>query len=366
MINAVKINIRLASKVCKFSQDVAQPLRSKKPKSLKNVVQNFVDLKNLRAIGGKGGDGCISYLSLFSNEFAGPDGGDGGNGGHIIFKSSESVKDLNHIPTVAKAKDGEKGSKKDCNGKNADHLTINVPIGTIIKNAAGKVVGDLSRPNLMFVAARGGAGGKGNHYFVSDTQQSPMICEYGADGEDLEYTVEVKSMANIGLIGFPNAGKSTLLRAISRAKPKVAPYPFTTLKPHIGIVQYDDYEQVAVADLPGLIQDSHKNKGLGIEFLRHAERCMALLIILDSSEPEPWKKLEVLQYELSQFNDDLKSRPQLVIANKMDLPGAEPNIEQLKKMTALTVIPISAKLGLNISLLLKEVKILYDRQETNK
>ncbi|XP_057670847.1 mitochondrial ribosome-associated GTPase 2 isoform X2 [Diorhabda carinulata] len=361
-----RFGFKILPSVCRFSQKVAQPLRSKKPKSSASTIQSYVDIKHLRVVGGKGGDGCISFLSVFGNEFAGPDGGDGGNGGHVIFQPSEDVKDLSRVPTVARANNGINGTTKDCHGKNADHCSIKVPVGTIIKDSTGKVVGDLSHPSLLFVAARGGAGGKGNHYFISDTQQTPQICEYGAQGEDLEYTIEVKSMAHIGLIGFPNAGKSTLLRAISRARPKVAPYPFTTLKPHVGIVQYDDYEQIAVADLPGLIPDSHKNKGLGIQFLKHAERCTALLYIIDMSEPEPWRHLEVLQFELSQFNDDLNSRPQLIAANKIDVPIAEENVEELKKRTDIPVIPISAKLGTNVSSLLREIKIIYDKEKENK
>ncbi|KAG5891353.1 hypothetical protein JTB14_034419 [Gonioctena quinquepunctata] len=346
-----------------FAQSIAKPLRSKKPKSTKNAVQNFVDLRKLRVVGGSGGDGCTSFLSLFSNEFAGPDGGDGGNGGHVVFEATYDVKDLKNVPPIVKASDGGRGTNKDCHGKNAEHHTIKVPVGTIIRNAERTVVGDLSREGLMFVAARGGAGGKGNHFFVTNTEQSPNICEYGAEGEDLEYTIEMRSMAHVGLIGFPNAGKSTLLRAISRARPKVAPYPFTTLKPHLGMVQYDDYEQIAVADLPGLIPDSHKNRGLGIQFLRHAERCMALVYIIDISTSEPWENLKTLQYELSQFNDDLVARPQLVIANKVDLPETENRVAELKNHTELTVIPISAKLGTNISELLKEIRLIYDEHK---
>ncbi|CAG9822980.1 unnamed protein product [Phaedon cochleariae] len=363
MFSNSKSTLNFLSGLCRYSQRVPQALRSKKPKSIRNTVQNFVDFKQLRALGGTGGDGCISFLSLFCNEFAGPDGGDGGNGGHVIFQSSHDIKDLNHVPTLVRALDGEKGYNKECHGKNAEHNVVPVPIGTIIKNADGKIVGDLSNEGLMFVAARGGAGGKGNRFFISDTEQAPKVCEFGAPGEDLEYTIEIKSMAHVGLIGLPNAGKSTLLRAISRARPKVAPYPFTTLKPHLGMVQYDDYEQIAVADLPGLIPDSHKNKGLGIQFLKHAERCMALLYIIDMSLPEPWLHLSTLQYELSQFSESLKHRPQIVIGNKVDLPEAKGKIEQMREHTHLPIIAISAKLGTNVAELLREIRVIYDENE---
>ncbi|KAB0798282.1 hypothetical protein PPYR_09275 [Photinus pyralis] len=346
-----------------YAERIPQPLRSTKSKSDKTSVQSFADLKRVRVVGGKGGDGCISFLHLWSNENAGPDGGDGGNGGHVIFKASNNAKDLSMVTSVLQADKGEKGFNKDCHGKSADHNIIEVPIGTVIKNSNGKVVGDLGVEGLMFIAARGGSGGKGNHFFISDTEQAPKISEYGAEGEDLQYTLEVRSMAHLGLIGFPNAGKSTLLRAISRARPKVAPYPFTTLKPYVGMVQYDDYEQVAVADLPGLIPDSHKNRGLGIQFLQHAERCMGLLYILDISLDSPWEHFSTLQYEMGQFNKNLLKRPQLIIANKMDLPEAEENLATFRSKTELPIIAISAKLGINIKELLHKIREIYDENK---
>lgn len=153
-------------------------------------------------MGGSGGDGCISFLQLWANENAGPDGGDGGHGGHVVLKATSSVSDLNHVNTILRADSGEKGANKDCNGKNANHLIVNVPIGTIVKNSKGKVIGDLHAEEVMFVAARGGAGGKGNHFFISDVEQSPEICEYGAKGEELEYTIELRSMAHVGLVSI--------------------------------------------------------------------------------------------------------------------------------------------------------------------
>lgn len=233
---------------------------------------------------------------------------------------------------------------------------------------------------MMFVAARGGAGGKGNHFFVSNAEQAPQICEYGANGEDIAYVTELRSMANLGLvsfivlripyfiysfiilfqIGLPNAGKSTLLRAITRARPKVAPYAFTTLQPHLGIVHYDDYEQISIADLPGLIPGSHQNKGLGIQFLKHAERCAALLFIIDLSCEEPWKHFETLKFELSQFSEELVNRPQIIVANKIDVPEAQENLKTLKEMYDIPIVPISAKMGTNLNTLLADIRKLYD------
>ncbi|XP_066156191.1 mitochondrial ribosome-associated GTPase 2 [Euwallacea fornicatus] len=359
--NVLKTN--LIQGVARYSQKVARSVAPKKAKAVGNSIQNFIDSKSLRVVGGKGGDGCISFLSVWSNEHAGPDGGDGGHGGHVIFQANANVNDLHLLPSVAKANDGASGQNKHCHGKCAEHLVLNVPVGTVIKNDEGKVVGDLTKEGHMYIGARGGAGGKGNHFFTTDTQQTPQICEFGATGEDLQYLMEIRSMAHIGLIGFPNAGKSTLLRAISRARPKVAPYPFTTLRPNLGIVEYDDFEQVAVADLPGLIPDSHKNKGLGIQFLKHVERCMALLYILDASLDEPWTYLETLQYELFEFNAKMMERPHLIAANKVDLPGAWKNVELLRTKTKLPIIAVSAKTGENIEELLKEIKIVYDRQK---
>lgn len=347
-----------------MSDHAATALRTKKAKSRRNKPQHFVDARRVRAIGGKGGDGAISFLQLWSNETAGPDGGDGGNGGHVVFKATQNVQDLRYLTSVLRAKDGEKGYNKDCHGKSADHTVIEVPIGTIIKSSTGKVVGDLKDEGTMFVAARGGAGGHGNHFFISDTVQAPKIAECGAEGEELHYSLEVRSMAHIGLIGFPNAGKSTLLQAVSRAQPKIAQYPFTTLKPHLGVIQYDDYDQVAVADLPGLIPGSHLNRGLGIQFLKHVERCAALLFMLDLAAPEPWTHLEVLQFELSQFNPNLLQRPQLVVGNKLDLPQAKVNLPYLQRRVDLPVIAISAKMGTNLEELLRVIKEIYDKNVT--
>ncbi|XP_043251487.1 mitochondrial ribosome-associated GTPase 2 [Colletes gigas] len=355
-------NSLYTSKWFQHRENVPKPLRDTKPKSQKDTDRNFLDMKQVRTIGGNGGDGAISFLQLWSNDCAGPDGGDGGHGGHVIFEVSSNVHDLSHVNSVLNAENGEKGINKDCFGKNAKHTIVKVPLGTIVRNLDGKIVGDLNKEGTMFIAARGGAGGHGNAYFKSDLQQSPYISEYGAHGESLQYVLEIRSMAHIGLIGLPNSGKSTLLRAISRARPKVAPYAFTTLRPNLGMVLYDDYEQIAVADLPGLISDSHKNRGLGIQFLKHIERCKILLFILDITSDKPWADFETLMYEITQFNTMLNKRSLLIAANKIDLPEAAENLEILKQKIDFPIIPISAKMGINISNLLKEVRILYDKE----
>lgn len=337
------------------------PLRSRKQKSDKNKVTHFVDMATVRTVGGKGGDGCISFLQLWVNDKAGPDGGDGGNGGHVIFEACNSVSGLSHLQPMIVADSGERGYSKDCNGKNASHTVIKVPIGTVIRDENQNIIGDLNKVGSMFIAARGGAGGKGNHFFTTDVNQSPEIAEYGADGECINYALELRSMAHFGLIGLPNAGKSTLLQAISRARPKIAPYPFTTLRPHLGIVQYSDYEQLIVADLPGLIEGSHKNRGLGISFLKHAERCTAILIIIDVSNIECYSHIKMLRNELESFSHELAQRRQVIVANKIDLPDAVDNLKRLEEtVTGEDVVTVSAKYGTNMTALLDILRSIYD------
>nr|XP_026498872.1 mitochondrial ribosome-associated GTPase 2 [Vanessa tameamea] len=340
------------------NDNVPKALRSLKSKSTRNNPQYYVDSCRVRTVGGNGGDGCVSFLSAWCKEHAGPDGGDGGHGGHVIFQATHSKKSLNHCNSVIQAKHGDKGTRKDCNGKNAQHIVVQVPLGTIIKDSTGCVVGDLEEEGTMFVAARGGAGGRGNKFFLTDTEQAPMVAEFGAIGETYQYTLEVRSMAHLGLIGFPNAGKSTLLRAITRARPTVAPYPFTTLRPHIGMVPYDDYEQVAIADLPGLIPGSHKNYGLGIQFLQHVERCRGLVFLLDGSA-QPAEQYATLTRELALYSSALAARPRAVVVNKVDLPGGRGAFERMSRRGE-RVIGISAKTGANLEEFLRVVRSMYD------
>jgi len=349
------------------ADDAALPLRSVKRKSDRAPAKHLVDTKTVKTGGGRGGDGRVSFMKLFGNENAGPDGGDGGNGGHVVFRASENVSGLGHVLTLIAAPDGENGYNKDCHGKCAEHRFVDVPVGTVVKDGTGRVVGDLGRPGVMFVAARGGAGGHGNRYFATDTEQAPEVAEIGGAGETCLYTLELSSIADFGLLGFPNAGKSTLLRAVTRARPKVAPYPFTTLQPYVGVVRYSDMETVAVADLPGLIEDSHRNHGLGISFLRHVQRCMALLLLVDLSLPEPWTYVDVLRNEVRCFSETVLDRPQVIVANKIDVDGARDNLAALRRrLPDDTVIEISAKHGVNLEFLLKHMKYIYDERIKEK
>ena len=326
-------------------------------------INYFADTKTVRTVGGKGGSGCISFLQLWCNERAGPDGGDGGNGGHIIFEASKDVKNLNHISSSIYGEDGQCGRPKECNGKNANHTVVKVPVGTVIRNKQGFIIGDLDRERLMFVASRGGVGGKGNRFFTTEKQNSPRVCEHGPPGEDMVYILEMRSMADIGLIGFPNAGKSTLLNAISRARSKVAPYAFSTLHPHIGMVQYSDYFQLAIADMPGIIPGAHCSKGLGLQFLKHVERCSALVYVLDASAEAPWLHYESLVYELKKFNKMLAKYPKIVVANKIDHENAKKNLVELKRRVDENILAISAQDGTNLESFLYNLRLIYEKEK---
>ena len=348
----------------KQKDDRVVPLRSTKGKSDLNPVRSFVDCVETEVEGGNGGDGRISFLSVFAVEFAGPDGGDGGHGGHVVFQADDNTRDLSRVKRRIVARYGGPGRNKNMHGKDAEHTVIKVPTGTLVRNREGELVGDLDNPGSTFLAARGGSGGKGNHSFKTAVRQAPEVAECGAEGERFSYTLELRTMADIGLIGFPNAGKSTLLTAISRARPKIASYPFTTLNPHLGMVFYSDLTQLAVADLPGLIPGAHKNHGLGHDFLRHVQRCSVLVYVLDMASEDPWDQLEQLQYELEMYQSGLSSRPAAVLANKMDLEDSEEKYEMLAsklKATDLELIPVSGRTGINLANMLLSIKQLNDK-----
>ncbi|EFX68558.1 hypothetical protein DAPPUDRAFT_203237 [Daphnia pulex] len=358
----------ILNNIIKLQNTLPQTLHQREKKR-KICVKPIIDFRSIKVRGGKGGDGCISLRRLCKNPLGGPDGGDGGSGGHVTFKATNNKTSLEHIPSIIKADDGEKGINRDCHGRNAEHLVLEVPVGTMFKSSNGQILADLNEDGAVFIAARGGAGGKGNHYFATDVNQAPEIAEYGADGEELSYTVEIRTIAHVGLIGLPNAGKSTFLRSISRARPKVAPYPFTTLQPHVGVVKYDDLQQVTVADIPGLIAGAHRNRGLGIAFLRHIERCLCLLYVVDTSLPEPWQQLEVLRYELEQYDPHLLERPSGVLANKMDLPQSTINLKELKQYVEkinLPLFPVSAMNNVGVLPILHFVRQLYDSSTTKE
>lgn len=361
LLSSKTITLYHISKMCRCMSSVPRALAPKKSKSDKTAsTKHFVDFKLVTVQGGNGGNGALTFTSLPRKEFAGPDGGDGGNGGHVIMHVDENMKSLSHVPSIIRAEDGVRGSSKCCHGKCGEHTHMKVPMGTMVYDDDRSLLADLDRIDSVYVAARGGAGGHGNHFYLSNENRAPMIAEQGAAGEIRKLALELRTLAHVGLIGFPNAGKSTLLRAISRAKPKVASYPFTTLKPHVGIVEYEDYEQVAVADIPGIIKDAHLNRGLGFAFLRHIERCVCLLYVIDLSVDNAWTQLEDLRFELEQYEKGLSERPHAIVCNKTDLPEARDNLKQFKNMINLPIFEISAKNRINIGSLLTHVRELYD------
>jgi GTP-binding protein len=250
-----------------------------------------------------------------------------------------------------------------------DVVRTQQPTDSNLRDRQYKIIADLSERGDMFVAARGGAGGKGNHFFLSNENRQPRVSEQGGEGEQGVYLLEMKTIAHIGLVGFPNAGKSTLLRGISRARPKVAAYPFTTLQPELGIVSFSDEVQLVVADLPGLIEGAHTNRGLGHSFLRHLERCVCLVYVLDLSQSDAVEQFQVLRNELNLFKPGLAHRPHAIVGNKIDVPGAEHQLIRLRayireqtpeEELPLPVIPISAKFGTNLLEYLKHIRGLFD------
>ncbi|XP_068606780.1 mitochondrial ribosome-associated GTPase 2 [Brachionichthys hirsutus] len=327
--------------------------------SEKKLTRYFVDNRRVKLMAGSGGKGACTFHSEPRKEWGGPDGGNGGDGGSVVIKADRVVRSLVQVLPVYKGEDGYSGGNKNCYGRNGGSTYICVPLGTLVKEQ-GKTVVDLSEHGQEYVAVFGGAGGKGNQFFLSNENRAPMTATPGIPGEERILQLELRTMAHAGLVGFPNAGKSSLLRVISNAKPAVADYPFTTLNPHVGIIQYKDYEYVAVADIPGIIRGAHLNRGLGVSFLRHIERCRFLLFVLDMSTPEPWTQLQHLRFELDQYDPDLCRRPQAIIANKMDLPEAREKLETLKGLVTQRVVPISALTGENTEELILHLRELYD------
>ena len=284
----------------------------------------FVDIAKIHLTAGTGGDGAVSFHREKYVAAGGPDGGDGGKGGDIVFKADSNLSTLADFRYKRKytAESGQNGGTSRCTGKSAANLVISVPVGTLVKDAeTGRIIADISDPEPV-VIAKGGNGGWGNQHFATSTRQVPRFAKSGALGEELDVTLELKLLADVGLIGFPNVGKSTLVSVVSEAKPKIANYHFTTLTPVLGVVSMGEGSSFVMADIPGLIEGAGTGAGLGHEFLRHVDRCRILLHVLDISGSEgrdPIEDFEQINTELKTFSEELSTRPMIVVANKCDL-----------------------------------------------
>ena len=283
---------------------------------------NFVDHAKISVKAGKGGNGCIAFLREKFRPKGGPCGGDGGHGGSVILQTDKNLSTLHDLKYNKKyiASNGENGKGKNMHGKNGADIVISVPIGTIIKNCENNtVIVDLNKSNQNFIIANGGNGGFGNTRFKTKSNTAPRMANNGQEGELIDLELELKVLADVGLVGFPNAGKSTLIRAISNAKPKVADYPFTTLVPNLGIVNHSEYKSFVVADIPGLIEGASKGKGLGIQFLKHIERTKVLAFIIDINSDSIKDEFELLCSELENYNLELLKKPKILFLSKCEM-----------------------------------------------
>ena len=310
-------------------------------------AKTFIDQVVVQVRSGRGGGGSMSFRREALVEFGGPDGGDGGRGGDVVFKASEHVNSLLSLYYDPKciAQDGGPGQGQKMFGKRGKDLVVNVPLGTeVYDEDTGLLVADITEVGQKVVVAKGGAGGFGNVHFKSSVNQAPTEHTPGGEPEERRLRLELKTIADAGFLGFPNAGKSSLLTVLSSATPKIASYPFTTLNPIVGTLVYDDRAKVTLADVPGIIEGAAKGVGLGLAFLKHLERSKVLVYIIDmagTDNREPWKDYEVLKKEIDEYSAELASRPYLVVANKMDVECSKENLERFIKETGIEPIAIS-------------------------
>ena len=323
----------------------------------------FVDEAILELQAGSGGNGCMAFRREKYVEMGGPFGGNGGHGANIIFKVDEGLNTLIDLryKKLYKADNGEHGQGKGMHGKNAKDLIIKVPLGTVITNMeTNLIIADLVEKDDEVVVAHGGRGGRGNMAFATHSNPAPAYCENGEPGEVLKVKVELKLLADVGLVGLPSVGKSTIISKISAAKPKIAAYHFTTLKPNLGVVRASNNRSYVVADLPGLIEGASLGEGLGDKFLKHIERTRVIAHVIDISGIEgrnPYDDYVTINKELEAFNKKIMDKPQIVIANKMDMPESNKNLEEFKKKVDVPIYPISAIDGKGLD---KVIEVLAD------
>lgn len=320
----------------------------------------FIDEAVIIVKAGNGGNGTISFRREKYVPKGGPDGGNGGNGGHVIIRADKQLGTLLDFryKRSYKAENGENGRGKDQTGKTGVDIVLRVPCGTVVMVGSDrKVVGDLVHEADEVIVAHGGKGGRGNAEFATSTNQAPRVAEPGIPGEEGEFMLELKLIADVGLVGFPNAGKSTLISVVSAAKPKIADYPFTTLTPNLGIVRYAEGKSFTLADMPGLIKGAHLGKGLGIQFLRHIERTRVLVFLIESISEDPKRDYEILLNELASYNAALAKKPKIVALTKIDLFEAQA-LKRLKRVSfgkKIPVIPISSVSREGLQPLLEEM-----------
>ena len=320
-----------------------------------------MDTARIQVKAGNGGNGCISFRREKFVPRGGPDGGDGGNGGNVILTATlgmSTLIDLHHNPRQV-AENGGHGTGKQRDGADGADCVVKVPAGTIVRDFdTAELLADLTEPDQTVVVARGGIGGKGNARFKSSTFQAPRVAEKGEPGEEREISLEIKLIADVGLVGYPNAGKSTLLARTSAATPKIAAYPFTTLRPNLGVVRINREQNFVLADIPGLIEGAHKGAGLGHQFLRHIERTKMLIHVIDLSATDgrdPIKDYEQLNLELGHYNELLTKLPQIIALNKIDMPEAEANLARVQAYFGKRkVFPISAITGAGVNQLMQQ------------
>ncbi|MBC22283.1 MAG: GTPase ObgE [Candidatus Marinimicrobia bacterium] len=322
----------------------------------------FIDETIIHVKAGDGGHGCIAFLREKFRPNGGPCGGDGGKGGDIIFQSDKQLSTLQDLPKNHhyKAKRGEHGKGKNCHGKNGVDFIIKVPPGTIIKDLnTEQIIHDFKKHSESFVIAKGGNGGFGNARFKTKNNVAPKIANNGALGEEFSLSLELKVLADVGLVGFPNAGKSTLISKISNSKPKISDYPFTTLTPNLGIVKYHDYKSFVMADIPGLVEGASKGKGLGSQFLRHIERTKVLVFIIDANSETINDDYNVLKKELLNHKPDLDKLPKLILLSKVDTIN-DTELNQKNLPNGVKIIKISSITGKNLENAIKSIAYLVE------
>ncbi|HAX46391.1 MAG TPA: GTPase ObgE [Nitrospinaceae bacterium] len=335
----------------------------------------FIDEVNISIQAGDGGSGCCSFRREKFVPLGGPDGGDGGNGGDIIFEADAHLSTLTDLKNnrLYKAENGCSGKSKTMTGRRGKHLVVKVPAGTLVRDEATRdLLVDLTENNMQFVAAHGGKGGRGNTRFKTSRNRAPRQFDTGVETEEKKLFLELKLLADVAVIGLPNAGKSTFISKISHARPKIADYPFTTLIPNLGVVQLDDFSTFVAADIPGLIEGAHKGKGLGIRFLKHTERSRLLVHLLDfsvSNLRDPLDDYRIVQNELEQFSKSLYERPQILVASKIDHPEAVEKFQEYEsrlKEISPEVFSISSMTGEGVPKLLWKIKEMLDRLKSEE